>query len=401
MIRLHWVLIGMLCVIILLTTCAWAGTGLTPQQKAAGSGHSLMGGLLSTFTFVLSHGTVRTMDDALWLFTQFATIEFILVALSWHAGHGMPLESMVWKIIGLSVLFWIISDWKYLLDTVRVGFIEAGLLMGDNVVSVTDITDPGNIADFGMSVTAILFKNTSVLLLFTNGFKMFMNGLACWFIEGAYFIISIQIFVALLEFYLVGCCCFFLLPFFAWQKSAFIGERVFATMIQHGVRLLLLSLLVNIMLPVLITFQLPLDPGWEDISILAFGSFIFLVLALSAPLLASGIAHGTPGMSASSIVHAVVTVTETAGVLYAVGGGISMAGGAIIRGSLTTGAALQTAAQVGARHYRGMHHLGSGSRSASMIGGAHGIAMYMRTRTLQGFRDAIATGRARGQRFRP
>lgn len=323
-----------------------------------------------------------------------ATLELIICGLIWAFAAREVMEDVIWKVMGLSVLFWIITGWQPLLKSIMDGFIEAGLLAGGGIISRTDFTDPGNIVDFGMSATAVVLANLGKLSFWNYTMELLLSGVTCWVIVGFYCIIAAQIFKAILEFYLVGVCSFFLLPFLAFQKTAFIGERVFGTMIAHGVQLMFLALILNVALPVLYTFPLPLHPTLDDCIKLLATSLILLTLALGAPSIANGMVFGSPSLHAGQFLQTAKSFTQTGGALLATGTGLSLLGAAAIRSGITGASAMGTAASRGATNARA-------TGGNQVAGGLRGIQQYVTGRTIQGFRNAINNGRVRARRHVP
>jgi type IV secretory pathway TrbL component len=210
------------------------------------------------------------------------------------------------------------------------------------------------------------------------------------------------VFKAILEYYIVAAAGLFLVPFVAFEKTAFIGERVFATIIAHAVRLMLLALLLNIALPILYTYKLPNDPQFQEVMLLCGASFVLMVLALSAQATASGFVHGTPVLGFHNVLHGLTSFTQTTAAIGAVGYGASLLGGRALQGAVRLGHALEEATQQGQTAYRNAHPFTHASRrgqvETAVIGTAQGIGRYSMDRLTSSFRQSMAEGRARARR---
>ncbi len=365
---------------------------------------SLLGKLLEAFLHVLSAGMIRSIPDMLWLLKMLATMEVSLAVLAWYNAQAVAFERLVWKLVGVFFLMAIVDGWKWWIDHVRDGFIEMGLFIGDNAISRADFTDPGNIIDFGFSVTALIFQRIKELSWFSHGGEIFLSGLSAWVTVIFYIVMSAAVFKAILEYYIVCACGIFLVPFMSFEKTAFIGERVFGTIIAHAVRLMLLALLLNIALPILYTFKLPNDPQWQEVLLLFSASGVLAILAVGAQSMASGFIHGTPTLGWHSLTHGITNFTQTAAAVGAVGAGLSFAGARALQGAVGAGAALREAAHLGATEYW-LNRTGTASSPqtppsalrSTVIGGAQGIATYGMNRLRSSFRRTMAEGRARAR----
>jgi P-type conjugative transfer protein TrbL len=358
------------------------------------TGSTLLGNLLNAFIFTLSGSYARTSTDVLFLLQTFATIELTVAAIAWAFTRQAWMAQLFWKVLGFVFLLWIVENWPLLTQWVRDGFIEAGLLVGGSVLNVSDITDPGNIVDFGFSVTALLFNKLGELSFWSYGFIIIIGGLAGLLIVGIYIVIAGHVFKALLEFYIASACLIFLVPFLAHEKTAPFGERVFGTFIAHALRLLILAAILSIALPILYTYKLPNDPQLRDALMLLAGSFVFFVMALSAPAMASGLISGVPVLSFSHLLHGASSAMQTAAAVGAVGAAASVAGAAGLRGALSGASAVRASAQIGAAQFRASHPQATSPHS-SVQGGMQGVGSYAMGRLTSGFRAAVQDGRTR------
>ena len=362
---------------------------------------TLLGKLLAAFLNVLSAGLVRSIPEMLFLLRILATIELMLAACAWHGAQAELFERFFWKLIGIFFLLYLVDAWKWWVDHARDGFIQAGLLIGDNAISVNDFTDPGNLLDFGFSVTALVFKRISGLSWITQASEILWSGLGAMMTIIFYVVMAAAVFKAILEYYIVAAAGLFLVPFVAFEKTAFIGERVFGTIIAHAVRLMILALLLNIALPILYTYKLPNDPQFQEVMLLCGASFVLMVLALSAQAMASGFVHGTPVLGWSSVLHGLTSFTQTTAAIGAVGYGAGLVGGRALQGAVRMGAALQEAAQQGMAAHRIQHPFTYATRSGrfeeAVIGSAQGIGQYSMDRLTSSFRRSMADGRARAR----
>lgn len=364
--------------------------------------HTLLGKMLDAFLRVLSAGMVRSIPDMLFLLRLLASLELGVAAAAWHRANEAVFERLLWKLVGLFVLMHLVDDWKYYIDHAREGFIQAGLAIGDNAISVQDFTDPGNIIDFGFSVTALVFQRIKNLSWWSQSSEILYAGLAAMMTVLFYVVMAAAVFKAILEYYLVCACGVFLVPFVAFEKTAFIGERVFSTILAHAVRLMILALLLNIALPILYTFKLPNDPQMQEVMLLWGTSFVLMCLALGAQAMASGFLHGQPALGWHTVLHGATSFTQTTAALGAVGLAASYGGGRLVESAVRAGTAVSAAAQLGMEQYRTQHPYTHATRQGQLathtIGAVQGVAQYSFNRLASSFRRTAAEGRAGANR---
>jgi P-type conjugative transfer protein TrbL len=355
---------------------------------------TLLGKLLEAFLRILSAGIVRSVPEMLFVLKLLATMELMLAATAWHNAQAELFLRFFWKLLGIFVVMAFVDNWKWWIDQTRTGFIQMGLFIGDNAISLADFTDPGNIIDFGFSVTALIFQRIRTLSWWSHSSEILYSGLAAFMTVIFYMVMAAAVFKAILEYYIVCAAGILLAPFMVFEKTAFIGERVFSTIIAHAVRLMLLALLLNIALPVLYTFKLPNDPQFREVMLLMGTSFVLMVLALGAQALASGFVHGTPALGWHNVLHGVTSFTQTTAAIGAVGYGAAYLGGQGLRGAVRMGAALQEAAGRGMDNYARTHPAAQGRVASHVIGGAQGIGQYSFNRLASTFHRTVAEGRA-------
>src|SRR5438093_6443794 len=115
--------------------------------------------LLQKFIFVFTAGAARLAPDALMILQALATIELTVMAIWFVATKEIDVIPLALKVAGVAIFAWLILQWPSLTKTLLRFFVRAGLLAGGDAVSETDFTDPGNIALYGLSVTAVVFAH--------------------------------------------------------------------------------------------------------------------------------------------------------------------------------------------------------------------------------------------------
>jgi type IV secretion system protein TrbL len=152
----------------------------------------------------------------------------------------------------------------------------------------------------------------------------------------AFFIISVQIFVCVLEFKLTTLAGFVLVPFGLFGRTAFLAERVLGNVIAAGVKVLVLAVITGIGSSLFSEFTAAIGPGQpnlETVLALALASLTLLGLSIFGPGIASGLVSGAPQLGAGAAVGTGLMVggmamAGAAAAQLVAGGGASLAAGA-------------------------------------------------------------------------
>ncbi|RWF64023.1 type IV secretion system protein, partial [Mesorhizobium sp.] len=170
----------------------------------------------------------------------------------------------------------------------------------------------------------------------------------------AFFILSIQLFITILEFKLTTLAGFVLVPFALWNRSAFLAERVLGHVISSGIKVMVLAVIVGIGSTLFGEFASALqgkEPDLAGAMSQVLGALALLGLGIFGPGIASGLVSGAPQLGAGA---ALGTTAAAAGVSLVAGGtafaGARMAtsgGLAAIRAGTTMGSAASTSWQIG------------------------------------------------------
>lgn len=343
--------------------------------------------LLNAFALVFTGGFAQVMPEALWLLRTLAAIELVIVALWWALTQDDALVAFLAKALWFGAFLYLVTAWPTLTRAVVTSFMQTGLLAGGGGLTVTDFTNPSTIAGYGLQVTAVIFARISSFSGFgaiTNLPEVLLAGFSALGIVLAFFVMAIQVFITLLEFYLVSMLALILVPFGVFRHTAFLAERAFGMILACGIKLMVLACITSAMLPVLVTLQIPADPAFKDILSLLLASLALAMLTWHAPSVAAGMMAGAPSLTASTAAHTAIAAGATVG-LTALAGATALRGAAAVtRGTLATGSAITTAAQL------------QGARGTLLL--ASGAATDLVARTTQGFRGALASGRVYAER---
>jgi type IV secretion system protein TrbL len=263
---------------------------------------------------------------------------------------------------------------------------------------------PGYIAGVGFEAAEPLLAEIGDMLgpisFFHNFILIAVMFLAWAIILVAFFVLAVQLFVAILEFKLTTLAGFVLIPFALWNKTSFLAERVLGNVVTSGIKLMVLAIVVGIgstlFASITDAFTGPGDTTLAQVMGTVLAAIVFLWMGVFAPGIASGLVTGAPQLGAGSVVG--TTAAVGAGAILA-GTGTVAAGRAAIGGAsaaVKAGASMSGAA----RTSYDLGRLGSGATGwRGHLAGATGMAQAgsdamrrMAGRPLQGARNAYRRG---------
>lgn len=363
--------------------------------------------LLNAFVAVFSTGFENILPAARWLLQTLAILEIALAGIWWAFNQEDAIVGLIEKSLRIGFFILLVVQFPTLVTAVRDSFVGAGLLAGGTRISVAEFTNPSRIAQFGHTAVQPIFDHIAsygYVAALRNIGDLLVTGLAGILILLAFFFMAIQVFITILEFYLIAVLGLLLIPFGVNRHTSFLAERVFAAVISIGVKLMVLAFITSAVLPVLVQLQTPPEPNFNQIMTLLLASLAIAALTWHAPSIAAGLMAGTPALSAGTAASTVLA------------GGFALAGaGTVGREALRTGASGARAALAGAR---GAARIGSqmhtaaslgaatavGGSAATIAGAARGVGALatgagkevFNNRVANGFREAVQQGRIQG-----
>lgn len=306
-----------------------------------------------TFSRYIDSGFGLLSGDVSFLSSTLVVIDLTLAGLAWSVrADDQILVTLVKKVLYVGAFAFIIGNFKSLADIIFSSFSGIGLKASGGTLSAADLARPGFVAAAGFTAAHPLLEEASQF----SGFDVLTNLptililLFCWIvIVLAFFVLSIQLFVTLIEFKLTTLASFILVPFALWGKTAFLAEKTLGNVVASGVKVMMLAIIVGIGSTIFgqlaSTLTRPVDIA-SSMSLLLAALSLF-GLGIFGPGIAAGLVSGAPQLGAGS---AAGTVAGAAAV--AIGGGAVAVGGLRMAagGSMTavrSAAALSGASQVG------------------------------------------------------
>ena len=306
---------------------------------------------LDVFTRYIDSGFGLLGSEVAFIATTLIVIDVTLAALFWSFGADDDIVArLIRKTLFVGAFAYLIDNWNSLAAIVFESFAGLGLKASGTGFSETELLQPGRVAQVGLDAGRPILEAVSALMGYVAFFENFVQIailLFAWAIVLlAFFLLSIQLFVCLIEFKLVTLCGFVLVPFGLFGKTAFMAERVLGHVVSSGIKVLVLAVVVGIGSTLFDTFATGFDgrqPTVDDAMAIVLASLCLLALGIFAPGVASGIVTGGPQLGAGS---AVATVFAAGGTMAAGGAaaGLAAHGGASVLTGTARGAASITGA---------------------------------------------------------
>jgi type IV secretion system protein TrbL len=304
------------------------------------------------------------------LLSVLITIEIVWGGIMWSfLDANGAFRQFLRKIVLVGIFAFIVLNWTTVANTILDGFVWAGAEVGGGHVPISLMRDPSQILDLGMAATTNIWKQIGEVSLLESGTigLMLLMGIVGFVTLILYFLIAMQVYMTLLEFYIITAFGTIFIPWGVNSHTKWIAERYLGAIVAQGTKLMVLSALVATVFPVLKALHLPEEPSWYQAISLMFGTGTIAFVVMRAPQMAGGLMAGSATLDAADAMSTAKTV-GTAGAAVAVS-----AGSAAATGGATAGAGLATSAGAVAKA-AGSVASGSGGGGANGSVGSGGSA---------------------------
>ncbi|OQM76823.1 P-type conjugative transfer protein TrbL [Manganibacter manganicus] len=348
-------------------------------------GTGVVDSFLGVFTSYIDSGFGLLGGEVAFIATTLIVIDVTLAALFWAWGADDDiLARLVKKTLFVGVFAYLISNWNSLARIVFESFAGLGLMASGTGFSAAELLRPGRVAQTGLDAGRPLLESISDLMGFVAFFENFVQ-IACllfaWaLVILAFFILSIQLFVTLMEFKLTTLAGFVLIPFGLFGKTAFMAERVLGNVVSSGIKVLVLAVIIGIGSTLFGQFTAGfggVTPTIDEAMAIVLAALSLLGLGIFGPGIATGLVSGGPQLGAGA---AVGTGLAVGGAALATGGGAMLAargtgavlsgGAAATRGAVSAAGAASTAYTLGAVGETGAAGVASGMGGVARAAGS-------------------------------
>ncbi|GAJ30510.1 P-type conjugative transfer protein TrbL [Acidomonas methanolica] len=335
----------------------------------ATNGVGVIDTFLNTFTTTIDSGFGLVKGDVISLAGTLSVLDIALAGLFWAwAADEDIIQRLVKKTLYIGFFAWVINDFDHLSKIVFDSFAAMGIKVGGGKLPLTDFMHPGRLAATGLNAAQPLLDSVHNLLgpvaFFWNFIQIFVLCL-CWLIVlAAFFILAVQLFVALIEFKITSLAGFVLIPFALFNRTAFLAEKVLGNVVSSGVKIMVLaviSAIASVLFKQFTTSYGSSVPTVGQATSVVLASLAIVGLSIYGGSIANGLISGAPQLGAGAAVGTGMAVgamgaaAVAAPAAIASGGAIALGataaaarGGAAIAGAATTAYSMGAAGQTGA-----------------------------------------------------
>ena len=316
-----------------------------------------------TFSRYIDFGFGLLAGDVAFLTTVLVAIDITMAGIFWamHGDENVPVQ-LIRKVLYVGFFALLLNNFKGFADIIFQSFAGLGLKASGTAMTAADLMRPGFVASAGFAASRPLLEKAGELIGITTFFSNFVTIavlLLAWVIVLlAFFVLAVQLFIAIIEFKLTTLAGFVLVPFALFGQTAFLAERVLGNVISSGIKLMVLAIAVGIGSSIFGTLVRPTT----EITLTQAASSILAAtavfgLSIFVPGIAAGLITGAPQLGAGA------AVATTAA-----------AGGTVVAGGMLTSAAARLAGRASGAAISAAASLTGTVGAAYQAGGLRGVA---------------------------
>jgi type IV secretion system protein TrbL len=277
---------------------------------------------LQNFIAALSGGYGRLQGSVNSLLSILVGIEVVLLGLWTALGGGDNVVGIFKKILQIGAWVWIVQAYPSLCKAFVESLVHAGLLAGGGG-DASLLMDPSRLAGYGLDATEPLTKKLADLGM-TDLSDLIVFGFGYLAILACFLIMAINVFLAVLEYYLFAALVGIFLPFGLLAPTKFLAEKAVGAVVSAGVKLMVLAFVTAIIDPVLSNIHF----AGPEITFNELWSMFLTVCGLmffcwKAPNLAASLLGGSPHLGAGDLLQAASTPIAAGMALGAVASRVS------------------------------------------------------------------------------
>jgi type IV secretion system protein TrbL len=269
-------------------------------------------GFLDQFLGVIDTGFGLIEGDVSFVLNALIAISITLAGAQWALAQEAPVAPFFRKVLFVGLFAFLINNWNALSGAINETGAMLGLRAGGGALSLPDLHNPGRIAGIGTELfgrTAALGEGLNIL---TDFVALSTIMLAALMVMIGFFVLALQLFVALIAFKLGSLAAFAALPWGVFSGTAWVAERPLGWVVGSAVRLFILALIASVSITFVETLPttFTLDAGGV-LHVLLFG-LTMASLSWFGPQLAGEVVSGQPQLSGADGVRLAQGAASTA-----------------------------------------------------------------------------------------
>lgn len=284
--------------------------------------------LTEFFSKAAGVGWQNLQPEAIHLLTVLAIIDLAIV---WSLYKGeFRLQEIIEKILKYSFLFFMILSMDKLNFWIMRSFQMAGMIAGGTEITeetIKKLALPTEFLKTGLSLVGVTDsataetaeKNATTLIGHLHQISIFSSGgmsdalmtiLAIVIVCYAFFIMTIELMMTIIEFNVFASIAVILLPFGALRFTSFLFQRCISAVFQFGIKMMIIFFLASLVKTV-VTNNMGVITTKDGFGAMLTTCLVYLALAYlvkTIPNLISGMMSGQPAMSGTGVSNAVSAV---------------------------------------------------------------------------------------------
>ncbi|TWT20296.1 P-type conjugative transfer protein TrbL [Luteimonas marina] len=281
---------------------------------------------LDVYSRYIDSGFGLLGGEVAFLTATLVVIDMTLAGLFWAMGGQDVMGRLIRKVLYVGAFAFILGNFNALAGILFRSFAGLGLTASGSMISEAEFLQPGRLAKVGVDAGQPILDQIGDLAgfpqVFANLDPIVVLFLAWLVVIVSFFVLSVQLFVTLIEFKLTTLAGFVLVPFALWNKTAFLAEKVLGNVVSSGIKVLVLAVIVGIGTGLFDEFRMvPDEPSLDYALAVMLGSLTLLGLGIFGPGIATGLVSGGPQLSAGA---AAGTALGVAGSVTAVGAAVGV-----------------------------------------------------------------------------
>ncbi len=267
---------------------------------------------LNTFIAAFSGGFGRLSGAINGLLALLAGIDIVLLGFWWALGGGEHLPAVFKKILYMGFWIWMVRSFPTISKAFVDSLVQAGFMAGGGGPDQSLLLDPSRIAGLGLDATAPLAEKMLDMSALDVA-DLLVFGLAYIGIMLCFLVMAINVFLAVLEYYLIAAIVGILMPFGLLNPTKFLAEKAIGAVVATGVKLCVLSFILAVVDPVLrgIHFagdEISLNELWAMFLTICS----LMLLTWKAPGIASSLLAGSPTLGTHDVSRPIQTAVAAA-----------------------------------------------------------------------------------------
>jgi len=244
----------------------------------------------------------------------FAAIELAVLGLVWALQKDAAWEKLFFKIIKIGLIFFIIRNYTWLLNTIIYSFAQlAGVVINDSSIAQY-VFNPAKIWQYGYNIGVHILQLAANSNLIGISLIQVSLGVGILLVFG---LLGIQMVIQIVGFYLVSFGSLILLPFGALASGRNMFDKAVQAVLKAGLRLMVLIIIIGIAVVTWSGFELIDLATTTNFNLnqplgLFFTALLFLCLAIYLPKVVSEAVGDLSGNMLESNQPGTTTIHESA-----------------------------------------------------------------------------------------